>query len=53
MKLIVLIKKKFTTIFGLELPTNERFSTKFRNQNNTPDNMIISSSLAKNKDFHI
>lgn len=43
--------KKVHYNLWLELPTNERFSTKFRNQNNTPDNMIISSSLAKNKDF--
>lgn len=43
--------KKVHYNLWLELLTNERFSTKFRNQNNTPDNMIISSSLTKNKDF--
>ena len=29
--------------------TNERFSTKFKNQNNTPDNIIISPALFDNK----
>ena len=29
----------------LELPINERFSTKFRKQNNTPDNIILSKGL--------
>lgn len=33
----------------LELPTNQRFSTKYKNQNNTPDNMIINSALFDNK----
>ncbi|OCL86057.1 Endonuclease/Exonuclease/phosphatase family protein [Aliarcobacter thereius] len=32
----------------LELDTKDRFSTKFRNQNNTPDNMILSPSLFNN-----
>ncbi len=33
----------------LELSTNNRFSTKYKNQNNTPDNIIISPSLFDNK----
>ena len=33
----------------LDLPTNERFSTKFRRQNNTPDSIILSPALFDTK----
>ena len=33
----------------LELPANERFSSKFRNQNNTPDNILIPAALFDTK----
>ena len=33
----------------LDLPTNERFSTKFRGQNNTPDSIILSPALFDTK----
>lgn len=33
----------------LEIPTNERFSTKYRNQNNTPDSILLSPALFDNK----
>lgn len=33
----------------LDLTSNERFSTKFKNQNNTPDNIIVSPALFDNK----
>ena len=33
----------------LEMPTNERFSSKFRNQNNTPDNILIPAALFDTK----
>ena len=33
----------------LDLDTKDRFSTKFRNQNNTPDNIILSPSLFNNQ----
>ena len=35
----------------LELKKYERFSTKFRKQNNTPDNIILSSTLFDNKNI--
>lgn len=41
--------KKVHYNLWLELPTNERFSTKFKNQNNTPDNMILSPSFFDDK----
>ncbi len=37
----------------LELPANQRFSTKYRNQNNTPDNIIINKALFDNKKLSI
>ncbi|QKF73590.1 endonuclease/exonuclease/phosphatase [Aliarcobacter faecis] len=42
-------EKKVHYNLWLELPTNERFSTKYKNQNNTPDNMIINSALFDGK----
>ena len=33
----------------LDLPTNERFSSKFRGQNNTPDSIILSPALFDTK----
>ena len=33
----------------LDIPTHNRFSTKFRNQNNTPDSIIIPPALFDNK----
>ncbi len=33
----------------LEIPLSQRFSTKFRNENNTPDNIIIPNALFDNK----
>lgn len=33
----------------LDIPTNERFSNKFKEQNNTPDNIIISPALFDTK----
>ena len=33
----------------LDLPTNERFSTKFRGQNNTPDSIILAPALFDTK----
>ncbi|AXK48951.1 endonuclease [Aliarcobacter trophiarum LMG 25534] len=44
--------KKVHYNLWLELPINERFSTKFRDENNTPDNMIISSSLVNNNGLY-
>lgn len=40
--------KKVHYNLWLDLDTFNRFSTKFRNQNNTPDNMILSTSLFDN-----
>jgi len=42
-------QKKVHYNLWLELPTNERFSTKFRNQNSTLDNMILPYSLFDDK----
>lgn len=33
----------------LDIPTNERFSSKFKNQNNTPDNILIPAALFDTK----
>ncbi len=41
--------KKVHYNLWLELPSNERFSTKFRNQNSTLDNMILPYSLFDDK----
>ncbi len=41
--------KKVHYNLWLELSTNERFSTKYKNQNNTPDNIIVNSALFDNK----
>ncbi len=41
--------KKVHFNLWLELPSNERFSSKYRTQNNTPDNMIISPALLDTK----
>ena len=41
--------KKVHYNLWLELPSNERFSTKFRSQNSTLDNMILPYSLFDNK----
>lgn len=46
---ILEISKRVHFNLWLDLPTNERFSTKFKNQFNTPDNIIISSALFDNK----
>ena len=35
----------------LDLPTNERFSSKFREQNNTPDSILVPPSLFVTKKF--
>ncbi|MGB5866859.1 MAG: endonuclease/exonuclease/phosphatase family protein, partial [Arcobacteraceae bacterium] len=35
----------------LELPINNRFSTKFKKQNNTPDNLILSKGLFDNQNI--
>lgn len=41
--------KKVHYNLWLDISSNERFSTKFRNENNTPDNILIPSSLFDNK----
>lgn len=41
--------KKVHYNLWLDLKAFERFSTKFKNQNNTPDNIILPSSLFDNK----
>ena len=41
--------KKVHYNLWLEIPSNERFSTKFRNQNSTLDNIILPSSLFDDK----
>ena len=35
----------------LELPKNERFSLKFKNENGTPDNILLSKNLFDNKEI--
>ena len=35
----------------LDLPKNKRFSTKFRNNNNTPDNILLPATLFDNKNI--
>lgn len=42
-------EKKVHYNLWLEIPVNERFSAKFRNQNSTPDNILIPSALFDNK----
>ncbi len=44
-------EKKVHYNLWLDIKTSERFSTKFKNQNNTPDNIILSSSLFDNKNL--
>lgn len=44
-------EKKVHYNLWLDLDANERFSTKFKNQNNTPDNMILSSALFDDKNL--
>ena len=46
---ILSYKEKVHYNLWLEIPTNERFSTKFRDQNNTPDNIILSPALFDGK----
>ena len=41
--------KKVHYNLWLEIPINERFSTKFREGNSTPDNILVPSSLFDNK----
>ncbi|WP_228286257.1 endonuclease/exonuclease/phosphatase family protein [Arcobacter vandammei] len=41
--------KKVHYNLWLELSPNERFSTKYKNQNNTPDNMILNPALFDGK----
>lgn len=41
--------KKVHYNLWLDIPSYDRFSTKFRNQNNTPDSIIIPSALFDNK----
>jgi len=47
-KEIILKKGDLLYNLWLELPKEERYSTKFRKQKNTPDNIIISSALFDN-----
>lgn len=41
--------KKVHFNLWLELPSNDRFSSKYKTQNNTPDNMILSPALLDTK----
>lgn len=46
---ILTYKQKVHYNLWLDIPTNERFSTKFREQNNTPDNILLSPALFDGK----
>ncbi|MGB5794140.1 endonuclease/exonuclease/phosphatase family protein [Poseidonibacter sp.] len=46
---VLKIDKKVHFNLWLDLENKDRFSSKFRNQNNTPDNMILSPALLDNK----
>ena len=46
---VLKIQKKVHFNLWLDLQIKDRFSSKFRNQNNTPDNIIISPALLDTK----
>lgn len=46
---VLKIDKKVHFNLWLDLENKDRFSSKFRNQNNTPDNIILSPALLDNK----
>lgn len=48
---ILKYKRKVHYNLWLEVDENQRFSSKFRNQNNTPDNIVLSQGLFDNKNI--
>ena len=50
-KSILNFKEKVHFNTWLELPKTRRFSSKFRNENNTPDNFLLSASLFDEKNI--
>ncbi len=48
---ILTYKKKVHFNTWLELKKNKRFSAKFKNNNNTPDNILLSANLFDNKNI--
>jgi hypothetical protein len=48
---VLKLKRKVHFNLWLDLPTNDRFSNKYRTQSNTPDNIIVSPALLDTKNI--
>ena len=48
---VLKLKRKVHFNLWLDLPSNERFSNKYRTQSNTPDNIIVSPALLDTKNI--
>lgn len=48
---VLKLKRKVHFNLWLDLPSNQRFSNKYRTQNNTPDNIIVSPALLDTKNI--